>query len=564
MRHLRLIFVTLVCVGAATGGFIACVGDAPVTGGDGGGPDATSDNNVVPQPDASVDAPSTDAEAGLGPAPTPDGGLVWLNHYNSNQGFNDLVVNENGSLTYVVAGSFLTDPNAGNQFHFGSVNLGPAPNVDLFSGAVTGTGTALWGKSAATTTNSGTNVDSLTAVAVDSLGNVYAFGSSMSATVTLKDTLVGPTSFIVKLSPTGTPLWEHPYTSQSSTVTGPVSLGVSGSSLVVAMTYYTSVTYDTGKTVSSQGGSDVFVTSLDTNTGSTQWTESFGSSGNDSVTQIAMTPQGDAILVGPLMADMSEQDAGFSLPLIGDAGTGTDLYVIKISASGTPLYGLTYGDPASWVHATGVAYRNGTIAIAAGFGGSVDFGKGTLTSTSADGVVFTIDEATKKTNFSAQLAGTAYDSFTSVAIDPWGEVVATGTYGVYSPAAAQIGSQALPQTSISVAGMVLAKWNASGTLLWTHAYVPTLNGGGAPYSTPDAANGQQSVVGMRVQTTSTGVIVLTGSMTGGTDFGQGYQAPLSTIQTLFKCGGTPTCYLTNTCKYCPGVPTDGLIGTWSP
>ncbi len=565
MRKLRWAFYGLIFINAAAA-IIACVGDT-TTPVDGGGPDATTDN-FVPPPDASGDA-IADGEGGIGPAPTPDGGLVWLNHYNSNHGFSDLVVNESGGITYVIGGAFGTDPGAGNTFNFGSINLGPATGYDLFAGEVSSTGSSLVGKSAATSAVAGDaqsqNLDIYTTVAVDSSGNIYAYGSSTSASITLTSTLSGPTSFVVKLSPTGAPLWQHPYAEQNSGVDGPVSLAVSGSTLFAAMSYSGTLTYDNGVSVTSQSSEDVFITAIDTTTGATIWAKSYGSGGNDYVGQLTTTPQGDAILVGSLNGNLGEADAGFSIPQIGDSGTGQDLFVLKVSKTGTPTYGLAYGDPSSGVTPTSVAFNNGTIAIAGSFGGAVDFGKGTLTSVVGDGFVMTIDETTKQTKFVAQLTGSANDGFTSVALDPWGEVIAAGTYGQYN-GGAQIGAKVLPQTSVAVAAMVLAKWDASGTLLWTDSYVPTLDGGGAPYGAPDAANGVESIVPTRIQTTNTGIIVLTGAMAGGTDFGQGYVSQLSTLHPPFKCGGTPLCNITfpPTCIYCPGVPVDGIIGTWRP
>jgi hypothetical protein len=528
---------------------------------------------------------STPADGGDAavPPPQPDGSLVWLNHYNNNaypigdRAFSDLAVNENGGLTYVAVGKYLTDPNAGNKFHFGTINLGPSAGTDLFSGGLSGSGSSVWGTSPAATAGSGNN-EHYDAVVVDGQGNIYVFGSTQGASVQLKDTLTGPTSFVAKLTATGTPVWDHAYTQAGAAVNGPVSLTLAGTSVVVAMTFRSSVTYDTGMTYAPDaGGSDlnVFVTALDPATGATKWTGAYGSSADDTVNAMTATPQGDVIVTGYLGGTMTGlPGAGMPVTQLGDAGAGYDLYVLKIDSSGNATYNLVYGDSASGVFPQGIAYASGTIAIAADFYGTVDFGKGPFAATGTDGVVFTVDESTKQTKFAEQLAGAASDGFSSVALDPWGEIVAAGWYG-NSNASAQIGAQALPQTSVQVGGMVLAKWSPTGTLLWYHGYVPTLDGGAPPYAAVDAGNVPYSITPVRVQTTSTGQVVVTGTMAGGADFGQGYEGQLSTYgYSHCTCtGGTinpcfalcsainaPACCSTVT----PRFSADGIVGVWQP
>jgi len=362
------------------------------------------------------------------------------------------------------------------------------------------------------------------------------------------------------------------YSSAGNPIYGPVAITLAGSSLVIAVTFTGSITYDTSMTLNSQGSgdSDAFVTALDVSNGTTQWAGAFGSPNNDSINTIAATPAGDVVVAGTLNGTMQGlQGAGMPVGQLGDAGTGTDVYVLKIDSTGKATYNLVYGDPASGAYVGGIAYQNGTIAVAGSFSGNVNFGKGTFASTGADGMVFTVNETTKATTFAVQLAGAATDGFTSVALDPWGEVVAAGRYG-NSNASAQLGPQPLQQTSLGTAGMVLAKWSPTGTLLWAHGYVPTLDGGAPPYLTPDASDVPQTIVPVRVQTTSTGLIVVTGTMVGGTDFGTGYEGQVSTYAwghcTCFTCNAT--CLIVNPPACCttviPGWSADGIVGVWQP
>ena len=552
-----------------------CVGDDSNNAD--GGKDATQNDVVsdVNQGDASkdviVDVPI--------PPPTPDGGLVWLNHFNNNVGyydtaFHDLAINENGGLSYEVVGKFVTDPSAGNKYHFGTINLGPATYTDFISGGLSNTGASVWATSA---TAAGGGYEHYDAVVVDAQGNLYVFGSTSGTSVTLKDTLPGPTSFVAKLTATGTPVWDHAYTQQGNVVNGPPVLALANGKLVVGITFGASITYDTSTTFTSDAGiasDDVFVASLDTTTGATQWTGVYGSSGTDTISGMAATPQGDVVVTGLMGGTLTGlSGAGMPIQQVGDAGTNLGLYVLKIDSTGKATYGLAYGSAnGNVVSSPSIAYVNGTVAVASTFNGTVDFGKnGPFIASGNDGFVMTIDETSKKTTFANQLTGAGSDGFTAVALDPWGELVAAGTYGTYN-ASAQIGAQALPQTSLLVGAMVLAKWDATGNLLWAHGFVPTLNGGAPPYVTADAANVPQSIVPTRVQTTSSGLIAVTGTMTGGTDFGKGYSPEVSTLIynhctclqavcfSACNLGSPPACCST---PYAGGA-ADGIVGVWQP
>lgn len=569
--------------------FVLLVGPAIALARCVGGDDSSATDagkDVTQQSDAASDVAQSDASTDAivdvaPPPPTPDGSLVWLNHYNNNvfpgdTAFSDLAVNENGGLTYVAVGKFKTDPAAGNTYHFGTLNLGPATGTDVVSGGVNATGASVW----ATSATSNGSFDHYDSVAVDGQGNLYVLGGTDGTSIKFKNTLTGPTTFVAKLTATGTPLWEHAYSSTSTggPISGPSHLVLSGTQVLVAMTFIDDITYDSGMTynTASDAGfsqADVFVAALDPATGATKWSGVYGNpTFSDSASAMAPTSDGSVILAGNMGGVMNAvtgiTGSAFPLSPNGDGSAGADAYVLKIDATGKATYGLVYGEATSIVP-NGVAYSNGTIALAMQFSGSVDFGKGTIASQNIDGVVFTIDETTKKTGFVAQLTGAATDLFRSVALDPWNEVIAAGTYGDTN-ASAQIGAQALPQTSFGVGGMVLAKWDPKGTLLWAHGFVPTLDGGAPPYSAFDVYNVHQNITPYRVLTTSTGQVVVTGVMTGGSDFGKGYSGQLSTFQNT-KCTCAicnALCYVGNPPLCCntpiPGNAGDGIMGVWLP
>jgi len=217
---------------------------------------------------------------------------------------------------------------------------------------------------------------------------------------------------------------------------------------------------------------------------------------------------------------------------------------------------LAYGDPNNLgaVYMTGVASSAGTLALSGYFDGTgaIDFGKGLVTSQgNDDGFVIAYDEATSTTKFVNILAGVGTDGFDAVDVDQWGEVVAAGTYGRDSSTAA-IGTTLLPQPPTSTAGMVLAKWSATGTALWVHPFIPSAPDGGV-LTVPT----EEILVSVRVHTNSAGQVALIGNMSAGADFGSGYQGILSTLVPTY-------CHKIGFCKCSNGPPIDGFVGLWQP
>ena len=568
---MRKLAVALTILATSSVALVRCVGDS-TTPTDGG-------NDVTTQPDTGTDvkgdAPPTDggldaeAEAAPPPPPTPDGGIVWLNHYNTNAQISDLSASDpQGNI--VIVGSLRTCSGCASnvpdyQTHIGGFSLPstpPSTRADALIAKLNSTGSAVWARSPATVASDAglfANDDYITSVAVDSNGDIYIGGYTGSHSITLKNTLLGPCSFVAKLSSDGTTyLWDHAYTSTGAANTPHVS--VQGTKLAVALAYSGTLSYDSGQNVTALGQDDAFAATLSATDGSTVWHQSFGGSQYDEVEDVALTPALDVVVSGYFgSTTMAGTGTGFPLNLIGTQSNG---YLVKLAAAdGKALYTLGYGDTTSTnsVDVTTVAWSNGMLAFGGyTYGTSVDFGKGPVGSTNGDGFVVMYDEGKKQAAWTSMLASDQYDTILGVAFDAWGYLVATGSYAGYQSTTAKLGSQTLPNSNYKTQPMLIAKWNPTGTLLWVDTYIPSLANGNPPYASPDGSAGYLWLNGSRVRTAANGTVYVSGGMSGSAIFGStGYQTKLSTLGPEFFqiCFNPP----------CPVYESpDGIIGAWLP
>lgn len=546
MRHRLLASLALVPLAAA--GLIHCVGDTPVVQ---PGLDASTDG-TIPSDGTTGDSSSDGSIAESGP-PTPDGGLAWIQHFNTNVELGGVAAKSAGG--FVVGGSYRNGGGSDTVTNIGSFQLAIGQNSQSpFLAALDPQGNPVWTKVPATVLGSGQGGDAvITSVATDAAGDVYIAGWSTRASITLAQTRPGTISFIAKLKGDGsTFLWDHVFSSTSN-LAGP-KLAVNGTKVVATMSWSGTLTYDTSKTIAALGSTDVAVLALDASNGVTTWATSYGSVDYDSVSDIAVDATGDAWVVGSSKGTVN--GTGTSFPLVP---TTTDYAAVVFrfaAADGKGTYAKAWGNSVAQSNALAVDTLGSSVVVAGQFGGGVDFGNGLVGATgSIDGFVLVFDAQTKATKFVATVSGTDFENFQGVAFDPWGQVFATGQYTSADP---KIGSTPLKPATYKAAGLLVAKWNASGNLLWTNSVKPTSPDGGAPYAAQDATAPYLGIYPTVAKVTKGGFVVIGGGMTGGANFGDGVFRP--------RLSGMGAEYL-NLCLNPPCaavVSPDHLVASWAP
>ena len=232
-------------------------------------------------------------------------------------------------------------------------------------------------------------------------------------------------------------------------------------------------------------------------TGAHIWSTHFGGSvaGVDNAKPVGIVVDGTgaSIVLGTLNGSVNF--GGGSLTSAG----GGDIYLVKYSSTGGYVWSKRFGGTSNEVPKGIAVDSSGNIVITGFFGGTVDFGGGPLTGSSASGFVAKYSSAGAHLWSRRLSTGSVLDEGTAVGVDGAGNViVAGGFYGTVN-----FGGGSL--TSAGSEDIVLLKYNSAGTFLWSRAI------GGAS---------DELVLGLAVDAT-TGEFVASGYFAGAVDFGGG-------------------------------------------
>lgn len=380
----------------------------------------------------------------------PTGAHLWSKRFGDAkfQVPESMVVDGGGNLT--IAGYF------SGTVDFGGGVLSSAGGDDVFVVRLDPSGNHVWSQRYGDVQG-----DQGKGVGVDPQGNVYVAGT-FRGTV---DFGVGPLTssgaqdvFVLKLGPSGTPLWSKRFGSSGAS-DGVKAIAVTPAGVFFAGEHSTGIDFG-GGTLNPVGEFDVYVVSLDTN-GAHLWSKSFGGVGSDGVTALVAAPDGGCALTGMFIDSIDF--GGGALPSVE-----YDVYVARLTASGDHVWSKRFGG-AGLQEGRALAFDpQGALFVSGDNEGSIDLGGGVLaTAGQADVFLAKLDE-NGNTLWGKAFGDPGLQLPWSVAADSGGNVILAGSM----EGTVDFGTG--PLTSTGGFDAFLAKFDPSGVPLWSRRYADNL------------------------------------------------------------------------------------------
>lgn len=288
----------------------------------------------------------------------------------------------------------------------------------------------------------GSGFDGGRGIDVDSLGNIYVTGDTSSTdfpttTNALQATYKGADAFVTKLHPGDSTL---AYSTYLGGIGNDQAMGIAvdsaGNAYVTGLTMSADFPTKNAFQPALAGSTDAFVTKLDTNaTGeaSLVYSTYLGGTTNDPefAQDIAVDSDGNAYVAGrTVSSDFPTTPGAFQTTF----GGSSDAFVTKLNASGSALVYSTYLGGPGTAKATGIAIDSAGSAYITGFA-SRKF-PGTSPGTFGGGGPSAVDAFVTKFNpagstlvYSIYLGGKGVDLGNSIAVDSEGNAYVTGRTG---------------------------------------------------------------------------------------------------------------------------------------
>ena len=353
----------------------------------------------------------------------------------------------------IVAGFFA------DSVDFGAGTVRSRGGYDAFIVKYSASGAYMWARQLG-----GDDTDYAKGVAVDSAGNIYIHGQYQSSNLDLG---FGPVAtvgasdlYLLKLSPSGTPLWVKTFSGTGIERAYSVTVDTHDNVLITGgfAMYGTPVDFGTGP-LGSLGQSDIYVAKY-TPAGTAVWAKRFGSDGDDFGTTIAVDRRDDGIV----MAGQFQGAVNFGGATLSSGG-GNDIFMLKLSSNGTHAWSKRFGDTGN-DQACGVRVDDaGNIAMVGNFMGTVNFGGGAMTFHGQSDMFIARFNETGSCLWSKGF-GTAFggDALFGVTTDASGNVIVTGMLSGFL----DLGGGWMPVTGGQ--DILMAKFSPSGDHVWSRRY----------------------------------------------------------------------------------------------
>jgi Beta-propeller repeat len=281
----------------------------------------------------------------------------------------------------------------------------------------------------------GSNNDRGFGIAVDSAGNAYVTGDTVSTDFPTSNPLQptnhgGYDAFVAALDPTGATLLYSTYLGGSGPDFGyGIAVDSAGNAYVTGQTGSTNFPTSNPLQPTNHGGGDAFVAALDPTGATLLYSTYLGGSSGDDGRGIAVDSAGNAYVTG----DTVSRDFPTSNPLQSTNHGGGDVFVAALDPTGATLLYSTYLGGSGDEIAYGIAVDSAGDAYVIGYTRSANFPTSNpLQPTihgSSNAFVAALDPTGATLLYSTYLGGSLYDVGFGIAVDSAGNAYVTGLAG---------------------------------------------------------------------------------------------------------------------------------------
>jgi Domain of unknown function (DUF4347)/Beta-propeller repeat len=262
----------------------------------------------------------------------------------------------------------------------GVTNLTSAGDADIFVSKLDPNGNLVWAKAIG-----GSRTNQATGISLDGSGNVYTTGV-FNGTADF-DPGVGVTTltsagsfdvFVSKLDPNGNLVWAKAIGGTGTDQATGISVTRSGSVYTTGH-FFGTVDFDPGAgvtTLTSAGGSDLFVSKLDSS-GNLVWAKAMGGTGTDQATSLSVDSDGNVYTTGAFNG-RADFDPGVGVVNLTSAGS-SDIFLTKLDIRGNLLWAKAFGGTGTDRATSITVNRNGAVYVTGFFNNTVDFDPGSQT-----------------------------------------------------------------------------------------------------------------------------------------------------------------------------------------
>ncbi|MCE9529419.1 MAG: SBBP repeat-containing protein, partial [Planctomycetales bacterium] len=368
---------------------------------------------------------------------SPTGAFLWAKQIGNtgNDWGNDIALDPSGNL--YVAGMFAgtvdfnPDPAVANN----RTNVGAA---DAFLLKLDANGNFL-----SVGTFGGLNGETVTAISVDSSGNVYTTGQ-YNGTADFDPTLAGTSNltstggtfdaFLTKISPSGSLLWARGFggatTFGNGDISNDIAVDASGNAYVTGR-FRGTADMDPGPGVTSLtsvGEDDMYISKFDTS-GNFVWVRVQAGSAESQALGIAIDNEGNVVTTGEFQSTI-DFDPGVGQVNLTAPNGFYGAFVSKLDPQGNYLWAVKLGGPSSGANAYALAIdNNGDIYTTGQFSGTGDFDPSSFPANmtapgSVDVYVSRLDKGGRFVD-ARRMGGLGLDRGRAIAIDPLTKAIYT-------------------------------------------------------------------------------------------------------------------------------------------